>query len=347
MDLYIYDRTTGLRGIADATTSVRWRRKYQEPGEIEIHMPATVENIELMAEGRLIRRTDQADVAIIEGVEIDEQDLTITGHMLSNILARAILSKRYILNDTAEKDMLAMIPEGTRVVPELVAAAAAGVGSSDKVEMQATYKNLLTAEERLAKASGLGFRVLYEPGVMTFEVFEGVDRSVRQDTRPVVIFSDEFGNLAAPKYTKTSIDYKNKAYVAGEGEGTARTVVIIDLSAGEEVRELFVDAKDITKDEGTTDTEYTAMLRQRGLEKLAECPRVENFEGDGENVENFEYMIDWDLGDIVTVQYTRLGITMHERVTEVEEVYERGVATFTPVFGSPLPEKLNLGDDTE
>ena len=32
---------------------------------------------------------------------------------------------------------------------------------------------------------------------------------------------------------------------------------------------------------------------------------------------------------------------------EVEEVYEKGVFTFTPTFGSPLPEKLDLGDDTE
>lgn len=347
MDLYIYDRKNGLQGIVDAATSVRWRRKYFEPGEVEVHVPATKEHMELLAEGRIIRRIDRKEVAIIEGIEVDEQDMAVTGRMLSSVLERAILSKRYTMRGTAEADMLALIPEGTRVVPELVAAQVAGVGSSETVEMQATYKNLLTVEERLARAAGLGFRVLFTPGAMTFEVYEGVDRTVRQSVRPVVIFSDEFQNLAAPKYTKTSTAYKNKAYVAGEGEGDARVVVIVDLSTGEEVRELFVDAKDITKDEGTTDTEYNAMLRHRGLEKLAECPRVENFEGDGENVENFEYMIDWDLGDIVTVQYTRLGITMHERVTEVEEVYERGVATFTPVFGSPLPEKLNLGDDTE
>ena len=135
--------------------------------------------------------------------------------------------------------------------------------------------------------------------------------------------------------------------MAGAGEGDARTVVIVDLSAGEEVRELYVDAKDIQLEDGVTDEEYKALLYQRGLEKLAECPRVESFEGDGEDVENFAYMVDWDLGDIVTVQYTHLGITMHERVTEIEEVYEKGAATYTPTFGSALPEKLNLGDDTE
>lgn len=346
MDLYIYDRAGGLQGVADATTSVRWRRKYQEPGEVEIHMPATKENVLLMAEGRIIRRTDQEDAAIIEGVEIEEDDLAITGRMLSAVLERAILSTRYTMRMTAERAMKKVIAEGTRVVPELVAAEIQGIGSTT-VDVQATYKNLLTVEERLAKASGLGYRVTYEPGVMTFEVFEGIDRSVKQQDRPVVIFSDEFGNLAAPKYTKTSVDYKNKAYVAGQGEGDDRIVVIVDLTNGEEARELYVDAKDIQQEEGVTTEEYEALLYQRGLEKLAECPKVENFEGDGENVENFEYRKDWDLGDIVTIQYARLGITMHERVTEVEEVYERGVATYTPTFGSAVPETLNLGDETE
>ena len=346
MDLYIYDRQDGLQGVLDATTSVRWRRKYFEPGEVEIHLPATRENVELLAEGRIIRRTDRVEAAIIEGVEVDGEDLGITGRMLSSLLERAILSKRYTLRGPTERVMLALIPEGARVVPELAAARESGVGGGS-VEMQATYKNLLTVEERLANASGLGFRVRFEPGVMTFEVYAGTDRSVQQRDRPVVIFSDEFGNLAAPRYIKTSAGYKNRAYVAGEGEGTDRTVVVVDLSAGEEVRELYVDARDLQREEGVAEADYKAMLYQRGLEKLAECEKVEYFESGGEDVENFAYMVDWDLGDIVTVQYARLGLTMHERITEVEEVYERGVATYTPTFGSPLPEKLNLGDDTE
>lgn len=346
MDLYVYDRAVGLVGIADATTSVRWRRQYQGAGEVEVHMPATAENAEMMAEGRIIARVDQEDVAIIEGIEIDKDDLAVTGRMLSAIMERAILSKRYTMNTTAERAMKTVIQEGTRVVPELAAEDVKGIGAA-KVDVQATYKNLFTVVERLAKASGLGFRVTFKPGAMTFRVYEGTDRSVLQKDRPVVIFSDEFGNLAAPKYIKTSVDFKNRAYVAGQGEGADRVVEIVDLSNGEEVRELFVDAKDIQQDQGMTDEQYRALLRQRGLEKLAECPKVENFEGDGENVENFLYRTDWDVGDIVTVQYSRLGITMHERVTEVEEVYENGVATYTPTFGSAMPEKLNLGDDTE
>lgn len=346
MELYIYDRAAGLSGVLEAATSIRWRRRYFEPGEVEIHVPAARENIELLAEGRIIRRTDRKESAIIEGIEVDGDDLGITGRMLSSMLERAILSRRYMLKGTAEQAMLAMIPEGTRVVPELTAAEESGVGGGT-VEMQATWKNLLTVEERLSKASGLGFRIRYEPGTMAFEVYSGTDHSVLQKERPVVIFSDEFGNLADPKYTRTSTNYKNKAYVAGEGEGADRTVVVVDLSNGEEARELYVDARDIQRDEDTSDEDYQAMLYQRGLEKLAKCRRVESFEGTGESIENFAYLTDWDLGDIVTVYHADLGLIMHERVTEVEEVYEGGIFTFMPVFGSALPETIDLGDDTE
>lgn len=273
MELYIYDRAVGLMGVLEAATSIRWRRRYFEPGEVEVHVPATRENVGLLAEGRVIRRTDRVEAVIIEGIAVDGDDLGVTGRMLSFLLERAILSKRYTLKGTAEQAMLALVPEGARVVPELTAGEETNIGGG-AVELQATYKNLLTVEERLSKASGLGFRVRYEPGVMTFEVYAGTDRSVLQQERPVVIFSDEFGNLADPKYTKTSSGYKNKAYVAGEGEGADRTVVVVDLSEGEEVRELYVDARDLQKDEG-------------------------------------------------------------------------GIFTFTPVFGSALPETLDLGDDTE
>lgn len=346
MELYIYDRATGLVDVLEAATSIRWRRRYFEPGEMEVHVPATRENLELLAEGRIIRRTDRVEAAVIEGITVDGDDLGVTGRMLSSLLERAILSRRYMLKGTAEQAMLALIPEGTRVVPELTAAKETGIGGGT-VELQATYKNLLAVEERLSRVSGFGFRVRYEPGAMTFEVYAGMDRSVLQQERPVVIFSDEFGNLADPKYIGMSTGYKNKAYVAGEGEGTDRTVVVVDLSEGEEVRELYVDARDLQRDENITDEEYQAMLYQRGLEKLAEQQRVESFEGTGESIENFAYTDDWDLGDIVTVYHAALGLIMHERVTEVEEVYEGGIFTFTPVFGSALPETLNLGDDTE
>ena len=55
-------------------------------------------------------------------------------------------------------------------------------------------------------------------------------------------------------------------------------------------------------------------------------------------------MQDWDLGDIVTTGDSSIGITMNERVTEVEEIYEKGSVTIYPVTGKTKSETLNLED---
>ena len=72
--------------------------------------------------------------------------------------------------------------------------------------------------------------------------------------------------------------------------------------------------------------------------------KTKSFTGTAVNIENFAYMQDWDLGDIVTTGDSSIGITMNERVTEVEEVYEKGSVTIYPVTGKTKSETLNLED---
>lgn len=397
MELYIYSPPE-LLGVVDGTSSIRWRRKYFEPGEIEIHLPATAENLALCAVGHVIRRIGCSEAAIIEGHAVDGNDLTLTGRMLSSILDRSVIAGTYTFTgSTYEAAMMGLIAEAARASPQVTAGAAQGY--PDTLTAQAGWKNLLTVEKKLSRAGNIGFRVLFEPGAWTFQTYRGTDRSVGQSENPVVFFSDEFGNLTAPKYNRDVSGLKNFAYVAGAG-----TLITVDL--GGERRELYVDAsgaspavdteEDFTGNgssktfalsrtpaeiksvevggaaadytlSGSTVTlaaapangavivisytynltaeEYAAVLRQRGLEALAGYPETESFEAEGQNIENFRYRQDWDLGDIVTVQYTKLGLTTNQRITEVEEVYENGTAAVTPTFGTPLPETLNLEED--
>lgn len=51
------------------------------------------------------------------------------------------------------------------------------------------------------------------------------------------------------------------------------------------------------------------------------------------------------IGDLVTVRKKEWGITLNERVTEVQEVYEDGGMSITPTFGDALPETLDLSED--
>lgn len=108
-------------------------------------------------------------------------------------------------------------------------------------------------------------------------------------------------------------------------------------------RVCFVDASSITPDD-KTEAAYLNELKTQCGWGLFDHIKTKSFTGTAVNIENFAYMQDWDLGDIVTTGDSSIGITMNERVTEVEEVYEKGSVTIYPVTGKTKSETLNLED---
>lgn len=172
--------------------------------------------------------------------------------------------------------------------------------------------------------------------ILLFEAYQGRDLSKDQSENPRVVLTD--ASLLSPTYTWDSSIHKNLAYVY-----TDTQVLTVDSSNGEERRELWVNGNDINPEDYPTTAAYTAALIQRGIDRLAELPIAESFESGLQATAN-GYKTAWDLGDIVTVRMTRWNKTASARVTEVEEIYEGGTAEIIPVLGSPLPEKLMIGD---
>lgn len=350
MDLYIYNPDIELLGIIDSYSSLRWRRRFFEPGEFELHCKASAENLALLHEGNIIHRLDRQEAAIVEGITIGvpdngaSEEITATGRMGSSMLGRRVITPAINFSGTVENAMRKIITEN-RPPSNLVLGDAGGFAPT--CTFQATGKGALAVCMALAKAAPLGFRCRLDvPGKQwVFEVYDGIDRTVTQHGRPYVLFSDEYENITGAEYTLNTTGYSNYAYVAGQGEGSARIVVTVDQTGGGERRELWVDARDLQQDTEHNETldAYKARLQQRGLEKLAEAARSESFAAAAVDMGNFKYLTDWDLGDIVS--FEKWGIRIDQRITEVEEVDEGGVLTVTPVCGNPLPETLDLGDD--
>lgn len=351
MDLYIYSPNIVLQGIVDGYISLRWRRRYFEPGEIELHCPATADNISLLQVGNIIHRLDRSEAASIEGVTIATNDdgsdeMTVTGRMGSSMLDRRIITPTISFSGTVETAMRKIVSDNAitaRPIPLLTLGTEAGYTAT--CSFQATGNGVLSAIEALGKSAPMGFRVRLDvPNqAWIFEVYDGIDRSVTQTSHPYVLFSNEFQNISRPSYSLDVSIYKNYAYVAGNGEGSTRTVVEVDQTGGNPRREIWVDARDLQQGD-LSDTDYQAQLRQRGLDKLAAENASESFAAQAVDTDNFQYRTDWDLGDIISMG--KWGITLSQRITEVEEVDEGGVFTITPTCGTPLPEKLDLGDDT-
>ncbi len=326
--------------------SLRWRPMYDKPGEFELHTSPSL--FTMVEPGQLILRPDRRKETVkVEGKEIENGDLIITGRFLSAVLEDAGIRTLYNFDCTIEAAMRQLVEEQynrvTRTLPMKLATAG---GFPATIQCQVSLKNLLTVLQAMAKAGGLGFRVYADPTeqCLFFEVYEGTDRTESQDENERVTFSNVYFNIVKPHYTENEANYKNYAIVCGAGEGMSRTIVDVDRTNGEDRRELLVDARDLSQGDQTA-AQYEAALTQRGHDKLDEHNRIQSFEAGIKSSSQFRYRVDWNLGDIVTGRQTEWGVAMNQRITEVEEVFENDTMSVTPTLGTPAPETYNLEDN--
>ena len=218
-------------------------------------------------------------------------------------------------------------------IPE-VEAAARTVGVYHGIRAQYTGNNLLETVQEVCKAYGLGFRAAtYDHAIVSpvIELMEGVDRSESQSRNSPVIFAAEFENLLSSSYLMDTTKYKNVAVVAGEGEGKARKRATYGNASGLMRREIFVDARDLSTNEGEISAEdYTAQLVARGAEKIAEHPITESFDGEIDTT-NFVLDEDYTTGDIVTVE-NEYGIRKDVRIASIIECWDENGYTAVPTY---------------
>lgn len=348
MEIRIYNQEMALLGIIENQTSLIWLRKYYTCGEFELHAPITPDNLRMLRKENLIFKRGSTEAGIIEDLTYDEEivttEIVAKGRFLSAYMDRRLIKSTVTIRDTAERAMRTLLSRAV-AIPRVELGALAGY--TQRVDFQATYKNLLEYESKIARAAGLGFRFRpdFSAKKIIFEVYAGIDRSASQGINSRVIFSEAYNNLNHSTYRYNSQLYYNVAYVGGEGEGSARKYVQVGNASGLALREMFVDAKDIRQEEGVSDAAYLELLRQRGLERLAQNVEMESFAADTGADINFIYRQDYDLGDIVTVKKQGWNITQDFRITELKEVYEFGGMKVEPTFGDPLPEKIIWKDE--
>lgn len=344
---FIYNSARERIGVLQHQDSVQWYENYSSPGEVKVVARATPQNKEMLVDGNRLYNSGSDTSARICHTTIDETEtgtfITARAKITSILLAdRVVMATENITN--YEAGMYSVYSKNRRALPIGIAAAE---GYPDSSQTEITWNSVLEAEEKLAEASGLGFKVLFDPlsGTETFKVYKGVDRS--KDTSPdyVGYFGTDVGNIQNVSIESGSTDFKNVAIVAGEGEGSARTVRTVALGnvTGENRRELYVDARDIQREyqqatfagydekgqpiytyetKTYTNAQYNALLDARGREKLAEhlkdfsitCDIVQN---------NIEFGTDYLLGDRMPVNLKDYGIKASAALSSANRIYEK------------------------
>lgn len=208
-----------------------------------------------------------------------------------------------------------------------------------------THANWLETATEVAKMYGFGFHLVphTEPGWTTYNLelhaLIPVDRSADQKVNNPIIFSREYDNLVSSNYVYNKQDYKNCVFIYGEGEGIDRICKRVwngTKQGGLDLYEMFVDARDLsTKDNNTTLTlaQYGELLDQRALSKLTENMVTESFEGEILDGVQWQFGVDYNIGDIVTMQ-NEFGINRNVRVTAVTESEDDTGYYCIPIFAN-------------
>jgi len=349
MNIIILDEDMQTIGSVPLFKTLIWTRRYYEYGMYELHTSALF--FPILNRGAFLYRNDRDELGLIEDVEYSQDNKGATtcfakGYFSEKLLKDRIAPRSVTIVGTPEVigrqlvKTYAIDPTDDRKIKNLVLGESTGIGKS--IKMQDTgfevSEKLYAVEATQEQSHRLKYD--YLNNVLIFEVWEGLDRRESQNVNSWAVFANSFANIKDVVYERDISAYKNYAYVAGEGEGTARVIVEVDIRAdkNEKRREIYVDARDLqrTSVNGNTmsDAAYRETLYQRGLEKLAEYAKIEVVNSSVDPLANLKYMVDFDLGDLCTYINTDVGIELDQRITEIQEVYEGGKTTITVVFGN-------------
>ncbi len=349
-----------LEAVCDSFSSLLWDIEYYKCGAFEVYIAASPRNIEIFQTGRIVGRDDDKEhFGLIESVELetDAEDgdyLIIKGRFLMCLLERRIIYPTFNFTKLVSYSQIIMnvvqynaCTSGIRKLPGLIVGCSSGNCWNVKTKLQVSYDNLMewvyticekiggTANIRLSKTNN-------EQYEMVFKLSQGTDRSILQEINPHIIFSDRYNNLLSFTYfTDTSVK-KNYAYVLGKGEGEKRkrtTYFEGSEPSSLDRYEVYVDAKDISDEEQVdnetrplSDAEYSELLKEKGKQNLVPTKTKSESQIAVQSTQ-FQYSVDYFVGDFVTVEHHRFGIRQNKiQLVGMIESFDRNGRNLTPTF---------------
>ena len=340
--------------------SLMWPDKFNGYGSFELWAPITEENSTYLKKGNVLWcGGDNAAMIEIVKSSVNSQGTktyNVKGRTLEMLLTTRVVWGTYNAKDKHVSTIMYDIVNQTcvspsnskRKIPFLECAEDEQFGSV--ATFQKTGGEVYSVLTTLAGSFDLGFNVLFRPKEkkLIFKVVEGVDRTIEQDVNDPVEFSTDLEDLLSSSYYSNDQDKKSVAFVQGEGEGASRKSVVAgdNTTAGFARRELYVDARDLQStsmdangvEVVLSDDEYNSVLLQRGDDKLSEHKVTETFEaqirvfGDVQ----YEFGVDYNKGDKVTIRDNQLNVMISARITEVEEDFDDEYALVL-TFGYSYP----------
>lgn len=282
MNIFILNKKFESILLVEAYQSLIWNDRYNEAGDFELYLPASVYDRDAFQIGNYVCAALSDRLMIIEEIicetGLEEGDfLTISGRSLESILCRRVIGTQLDLSgnlqDAIEKllqDHIISPTNEKRKIENFVF-----VRSTDERITSLTVEDQFEPEDtvydvikNITGIKRVGMRMLKNDlNQFTFELYFGTDRSYKQQTTPWVAFSPDLDNLLSSTYKESITSYKNHITVSGtydieppeetetpeegsepepeEQDKTKEIAIEIGESSGLDRFEFYVSASDI------------------------------------------------------------------------------------------------------
>lgn len=348
MEALILDLDFEAVGTLDTFESFIWTERFNRAGDFEIYVGASEEVLSMIKVDYYVYISDSDRLMIVEGIELttdinEGNHIRIVGRSLESILDRRIVWNQTILDGYLQGQVQKLLNQNAispndnnRQIPGLIFETTTDTAiASMQIRSQYTGDNLYEAICEICEAFEIGFKItLDSQNRFVFKLYSGADHSYDQNANNFVIFSPNFDNLLDTSYTYDKTPYKTIGLVAGEGEGSDRKTIETgdDTLTGLDRRELFIDARDLSTNEGEiSDADYYLQLIQRGDEKLAQTVEMAGFQGTMAIDISFRYGTDFSIGDIVEVE-NEYGVNARSRIIEFIRCQDQNGYSAYPTF---------------
>ena len=321
-----------------------WHRKYYENGLFSVQIRADHYDPDM----KYIYTNERPETGNIEQIKYTQDDsmIVLSGFFYERRLHDKIVYPVFKQYGTRAKFVATAVENYKDDLPIEVDDGYQNAG--EQATRQDTGSHLDELAHKTLQAEEKAYRCVYdyENDQMTFEIYQGKDRTQSQNVNNFVTFSRGFRNIRNAAVTEDSSNYSNYFVCGGQGEGSARIYATLDLSDGGYKRMQFLDMRDIEYDTSKmTLEEYKEALIERAREKAAEYVNIHNVEFDADANAGAVYLQDYDLGDKCDIIIDPIRRSYEARIIEILETWSNGVHQVTLTFGDKIPtqyEKARL-----
>lgn len=339
VDFYALGADKGLIALL-APTETQWNRKYYTCGTFSIQLPIDQysKDIEYVycnkrpELGHITKRQYKIDAKGFRYIQIsgyfEEKQLD------NDIIYPAFGSGKGDHTDAVVSAMVSQYKSGSFTV----ASAGNILGSCDiapelgKSLMEVCYEALQ------AKEASYRINYNYLNNTEEFKVWQGRDLTPdNTDGNNPIIFSVKFKNLKNPDVMIDNSNYKNYCIIQSEVNGYTWTEVVDKRKAGEVKKAVYISTT-IDKPDNVewSEQQYRAKMREHARQELTNTYSGEN-NTEFEIVQgSYEYMVDFDLGDKVSVELNPMKISQDVRIVAVSEVWKGSEHTLSFEVGNNI-----------